>query len=111
MNIFNPENIQQLHQEKGKFPKMKTVKIKADTPEAQPHVLPESDKIPKRDIIIVKTITHNYNTRSRPKRVNHVETFKNAPKMFQVEAMEKVKTNIGTDHFSFLDPKEEIITA
>ena len=38
---FNQAKIQQLHQEKGKFPKMNIEEIKVDTPEAQPHVIPE----------------------------------------------------------------------
>ena len=35
--------------------------------------------------------THKYNNRSSTKRVNHVTTFKNAPKMFQEDTKEKIK--------------------
>ena len=51
------------------------------------------------------TSTHKYNTKSSTKRVNHVTTLKNSPKMFPVEAKEKIKTHIGTDYFVGIDPK------
>ena len=76
---------------------MKIGTIKADTPEAHLHVIPEVEKTPKSDIGVERTSTHKYNTRSSTKRVNHVTTFKNAPKMFPVEATEKIKTHIGID--------------
>ena len=63
---------------------------KADTTEAQPHVIQEVEKTPKIDIRVEQTSTHNYNTRSVTKRVNHVTTFNNAPNMFQVDAIEKI---------------------
>ena len=100
IKIFSLAKIQQLHQEKGKSPKIKGGKIKVDTPEAQLHVIPEVEKSSKSDIIVEITITHKYNNRSSTKRVDHATTFKNEPKMFQVEAMEKIKTHIGTDYFS-----------
>ena len=40
IKIINQAKIQLLHQEKGKMPKMKIGKIKADTPEAHTHVIP-----------------------------------------------------------------------
>ena len=51
----------------------------------------------KSDIIVEINSTHKCNTRSITKRVNHVTTFKNAPKMLPVEVTEKIKTHIGTD--------------
>ena len=36
-------------------------------------------------------------------------TFKNAPKTFQVEATEKIKTHIGIDYFSRIYPQIETI--
>ena len=63
--------------------------IKSDTPESQPRMIPEVDKTQKRENIVERTSSQKYNTRSSTKRVNHVSTFKNAPKMFQVEATGK----------------------
>ena len=65
---------------------MKIGKIKADTPEDQTHVTPEVEITPKSDIRLEITSKHKYNTRSSTKIVNHVTTFKNAPKMFPMEA-------------------------
>ena len=70
---------------------MKIGEIKENKPEAQPRVIPEVKKTPKSDIIVKIIITHRYNTSSSTKIVNHVTTFKNAPKMFQVDATEKIK--------------------
>ena len=53
----------QLNQEKGKFLKMKIGKIKVDTPDAKPHVIPEVEKAPESDIRVEITSTHKYNTR------------------------------------------------
>ena len=88
---------------------MRIGKIKADTPEPHPHFIPEVDKIPKSDIIVERTVTHKYNTRSSTKRVNHVKTFKNALNMFKMYAAEKINTHIGTDAFYRIDPKKETI--
>ena len=44
IKIFNQAKIQQLHQEKGKLPKIKIGEIKADTLEAHTHVIPEVDE-------------------------------------------------------------------
>ena len=96
-NKSNQTKIQQLHKEKGKFSKMEIGKIEADTSEAHTCVNPEVDKTPKCDIILERTSTHKYNTISSTKGVNHVTTFKNASKMFQEDATEKIKTHIGTD--------------
>ena len=62
-----------------------------DTPDAQPHVIPEVGETPKSDIRMEIAGTHKYNNRSSTKRVNHVTTFKNAPKMFQEDTKEKIK--------------------
>ena len=62
----------------------------------KPHVIPEVDKTPKIDTRVEITITNKYNTRSSTKRINHVITFENSPKMFQVDATEKIITHIGT---------------
>ena len=37
---------------------MKIGEIKADTPEAQPHVIPEVEKTPRIEIIVERTSTH-----------------------------------------------------
>ena len=87
--IFNQAKIQQLHQEKGKLSKMRIEEIKVNTPEVQPHVIPEVGKPPKSDIRVERTSTHKYNTISSIKMVNHVTTLKNAPKMFKMDATEK----------------------
>ena len=58
----NQEKNQQLNQEKGKLPKMKIGKIKEDTPDAYPHVIPEVEKAPESDIRVEITSTHKYNT-------------------------------------------------
>ena len=70
---------------------MKIGRIKLDIPDAQPHVIPEVGKTPKSGIRMERTSTHKYNTRSNTKRVNHVTSFKNSPKMFQEDATEKIK--------------------
>ena len=62
------------------------------------------------DIRLEITSTHNYNTRLSTKRVNHVTFFKNAPKMFKMDATEKIKLRIGTDYFACIDAKKETIT-
>ena len=54
-----------------------------DTPETQPHVFPEVEITTKSETRVEINSTHNYNTRSSTKRVNHATTFKNAPKMFK----------------------------
>ena len=52
-------------------------KIEVDSPEAQPYVIPEFEKMPKHYIRVERAITHNCNTISSTKRVNYVTTFKN----------------------------------
>ena len=89
---------------------IKIGKIKVDTPGAQPHVIPEVGEIPKSDIRMERTGIHKYNTRSSTKRVNHVTTFKNAPKIFQEEAKENIRMHMGTDYFSFIYPKGKTAT-
>ena len=88
---------------------MEIGEIKADTPEAHPRVISYLDRTSKSDIRVGKNTTHKYNTISSTKRVNHVTTFKNAPKMFKMDTTEKIKTHIGTDYFSRIDPKKETI--
>ena len=78
-------------------PKMKMRKIKADIPESQPHVIPKVEKISKSYLIVERTRTHKYNTRSSTNRINYVKTFKNAPKMFPLAATEKINMSIGTE--------------
>ena len=64
-----------------------------DTPETQPHVIPEVEITTKSETIVEINSTHNYNTRSSTKRVNNVINFKNAPKMFKMDAIEKKNTH------------------
>ena len=106
IKIFNQAKIQQLHQEKGKHPKMKIGKIKADTTEEQTHVIPEVEKTSKCEIRVEITSTHKYNTRSRTKKANHTTTFKNAHKMFQVNVMEKIIIHLGTNYFTCIEPQK-----
>ena len=68
---------------------MRIGKIKADTTEQKPRVIPEVEKLPKSDTRVEITGTHKYNTGSSTKRVNHVTTFKNASNMFKMDAAEK----------------------
>ena len=70
---------------------MKVGKIKVDTLGAQTLVIPEVDKTPKSDICLERTIKYKCNKRSSTKRVNYVKTSKKGPKMFPVEATEKIK--------------------
>ena len=72
-------------------------KIKVDTSEPQPHVIPEVEKHGKSDIRMARKGTHKYNTRSR---VNHVTTFKNTPKTFKMDTTGTSKTYIGTDYIA-----------
>ena len=66
-------------------------------------MISEVEETSKRDIREEITITHKYNTRSSTKRINHVTTFKNAPKVFQVDTKEEPKTHIGTEYFSYIE--------
>ena len=79
---------------------MKIGKIKANTLEAHPHVILEVWEIPKSDIRVEIISTHKYNTISITKRVNHLTNFKNAPKIFKMDATEKLKMHIGIDYFA-----------
>ena len=69
-------------------------------------MIPEVDKTPKSDIIVERTSINKYNTISRTKRVNYVTAFKNSPKMFQVDATEKIRIHIGTYYFACIDPQK-----
>ena len=44
---------------------------------------------------MAKTVTHQYNTGSINKKVNHVTTFKNTQKMFKNDAPDTLKTYIS----------------
>ena len=66
---------------------MRIGKIKADTSEAQHHLILEVEVTPKIDIRVERTGTQKYNIWSITKRVNHVTTFKNAPNMFRMDAV------------------------
>ena len=76
---------------------MKIGTIKADTVKWKPHEIPEVEKAPKIGIRVEIFSTRHYNTRSSTKRINHVTTFKNAPKHFPLEATGKIKLHIVTD--------------
>ena len=76
---------------------MRIEEKKADTPEAQPHVIPEVEKPQINDIRMEINGLHKYNTRSSTKRVNHLTTFKTAPNMFKMDAVEKITTHIRTE--------------
>ena len=80
-----------------------------NTPEAQPHVIPEV-KTAKSDIRMERTGTHKYNTRSITKRVNHVTIFKSTPNMFKMNAEGTIKTQIGTDYLARINPKKDTMT-
>ena len=60
-------------------------------------MIPEVEKPQMNDIIVDRNGPNKYNTISSTKRVNHVTTFKNALKMFQVDRTEKTHTHIGTN--------------
>ena len=70
---------------------------KADTPKAQPHVIPEVERLQISDIIMNRNGPHKYNTRSSTKRVNHVTTFKTVLNRFKMDAVEKMTTHTGTE--------------
>ena len=59
---------------------------------------------------MARTGTHNYNTRSRTKRVNHMKTFKNIPDVFKMDTADTIKTHIGTYYISHTHLKKYIIT-
>ena len=88
---------------------MRFGKIKVDTSEPQPHMVPEVEKPQKSDIRVKITGTHNYKTMASTKRVNHVTTFKNTPNMFKMDAEERIKTHIGIDYLARIDPKKHRI--
>ena len=44
---FQPSKNMQFHHEKGKWPQMRIGKIKTDTPETKPRVIPEMEETPK----------------------------------------------------------------
>ena len=81
-------------------------KIKSDTPEPQHHAIPEVGEKPKSYIIVERTGTHKYNTRSSTKRVNHVTTFKNVPNIFKMGVAGKIKINIDTYYLVHVDLKK-----
>ena len=66
---------------------------KADIPEVQTPVIPEVKKQGKIDIRMARTGTHQFNTRSKNKRVDHVTTFKNTPSMFKMDTAKLQEVN------------------
>ena len=98
-----PERLQQVTPPPPKIIKIQPSKSSAVTPRSwknvknenwhiqigynrrQHHEIPEMQKIPK-------CIIHNYNTRSRTKKVNHLTNFKNAPKCFSIGSHRKNRT-------------------
>ena len=89
---------------------MKIGTIKADTPKSQPHDILEVGKTTKSVIRVEITSTYKYNTRSSTKRVNHVTNFKNAPKMFPLEATEKIRLHIVSGYHACMEPQKERTT-
>ena len=75
---------------------MKIDTIKEAAPESQPCVIP---KVKKTETVtrVDRYSAHKYSTRSRTKRFNHMNTFKNAPTLFWIETAEKIKLNRGSD--------------
>ena len=76
---------------------MKMIIIKSDTPESDPHNIPEFGKTPKSGIWVERKSTYQYKTRSIINRVNYVTTFKNEHYFFPLEATEKIRLHIGSD--------------
>ena len=60
---------------------MKIDAIKEATPEAQPHVIPETKKKPKTGTKVESSSVHKYEIRARTKRINHVTRFQIATKI------------------------------
>ena len=86
---------------------MRFGRIKLDTPEPLPHVVPEKKQQINKDIIRAIKGTHKYNTRSK---VNHVTTFKNAPQMFKRGMTDTSTTHIVSYYISKTTPKKDTIT-
>ena len=82
-------------------------KIKADTPESLPHVIPEI-KQGKNDIRRERKGTQKYNTRSK---VNHVTTFKNTLQILKKDMADTSTTHIVSDYISKTYPQKYTITA
>ena len=88
---FQPSRNLAVTPKTGNLSKLRIGEIKMDTLKPQYHLIPEEGKSQKSSIIVARTITHKYTTRSITKRVNHVTTFKNAPSMFTMDTSEKLK--------------------
>ena len=71
---------------------MRFEKIKADTLEPLPHVIPEGKQQENSDIRRARKGTHKYNTRYK---VNHVTTFKNKSQIFKRDMTDTSTTYIG----------------
>ena len=81
---------------------MRIGKIKADTIEPQPHVIPGVEETPKIDTIVETISTYNYNTRSTTERFNHVTILKNEPNMFKTgRDREKTHTQAQTNFLAW----------
>ena len=65
------------------------------------------EKQAKIDIKRARKGTHKYNTRSR---VNHVTTFKNSPKMFEMDVTVTENSHIVSEYISHTDSKKDTIT-
>ena len=65
----------------------------------------EAEKSQKSDIGMERNGPHEYNNKSRNKRVKHATTFKTAPNMFKMNAAEKITTHIGTEYLACVYPK------
>ena len=80
---------------------------KADTPDVQPNVIPEVERLQRSDIRMEINGPRKYNSRSNTKRVNHVTTLKIAPNMFKMDAEEKITTHIDTSYLAHTDLKKD----
>ena len=87
--IFQPSKTFAVTPQIRKLSILKVGERKVNTLYAQPYVIPEVGKTLKSDIRMERTSTHKYNMRSIIYRVNHVTTFKNAPKCFQEDTAGK----------------------
>ena len=85
---------------------MRFGKIKADTPEPLPHVIPELKQHENCDIIRAIKVTHKYNTRYK---VNYVTTFNNTPQMFKRGMTDTSTTYIDSDYIAKTYPKKDKI--
>ena len=107
-NFFQPIRSQDLTVKPNieKVPKMRFEKIKVDKPVPLSHVIKEGKQQGKSDIIRVRTVTHNYNTRSR---VNHVTTFNNTPQLLKNDMTNRSTTHVVLDYIAHTYTKKDTI--